>query len=373
MSISLNKDQNKTRSEPGDHGMSDSNRYLKCLPWQAAKYDRLVQQQLAGKLSHSLLIVGQEFLGKQHFALSIAGAMLCEAPTEPDATDTVRSSACGQCTGCLLQLAGTHPDFRFLKPEDSKSIKIEQIRDMISWVSQTAQRAGKKVVIIDPAEQMTHQCANALLKCLEEPPGDSLIMLVSSQSGRLLPTIRSRCQLVEFHPPSRDVAVRWLLAQPDFIKGHGKTAEQDAALLVEIAGGAPLAVLERFDEAFLARRKTIIMSVTDLVTGQKSAQQVSELLVKAGAADSLECLCDIVTDCLKYHSGGDTKYIKNKDLVASVEAISGRFDVQGLFRVDEILKTARRELTGVSNPDPVLLIESVMISLKSMVNRRPIS
>ncbi|MFT4712893.1 MAG: DNA polymerase-3 subunit delta' [Candidatus Azotimanducaceae bacterium] len=340
-----------------------------CLPWQIDEYDRIVRQQVAGKLSHSLLIVGQEFLGKQHFAFSIAAAMLCENRTSES------GFSCCACTGCHLFSAGTHPDFKVLKPEDSKLIKIEQIRTVTGWVNQTTQRGGKKVVIVHPAEQMTHQSANALLKCLEEPAGDSLIMLVTNQPGRLLPTIRSRCQLVEFHIPERSKSLSWLLTQPGFNKRVSDAVSggvvRDAEILLDISGGAPLAVIERFDEAFLERRNTIVNSFADLVTGRKTTQQASEIMSKTGAVDAISCMLDTVADCLKYSFCGDVKYVKNRDMFGKVEEISACFDIEKLFDVSETLRVTRQELMSTSNPDQILLVESVLISLKFLASSRP--
>jgi DNA polymerase-3 subunit delta' len=340
-----------------------------CLPWQVDEYDRIVRQQVMGKLSHSLLIVGQEFLGKQHFAFSIAAAMLCENRASES------GFSCGACTGCHLLSAGTHPDFKVLKPEESKLIKIEQIRNVTSWVNQTTQRGGKKVVIVHPAEQMTHQSANALLKCLEEPAGDSLIMLVTNQPGRLLPTIRSRCQLVEFHIPERSKSLSWLLKQPGFNKRVTDAVPgglvRDAEILLDISGGAPLAVIERFDEAFLDRRNTVVNGFADLVTARKTTQQVSEIMSKTGAGEAISCMLDIVADCVKCLFCGDVNYIKNRDLFGKVEEISGCFDIEKLFDVSETLRIARQELMSTSNPDQILLVESVLISLKFLASSRP--
>ncbi len=353
--MSNRKSKSTTKSQ--DEDQFSSGQVLTCLPWQRNEFERILRQEANGKLSHALLVSGQAFLGKFPFALSIASGILCEG--SDDQSRDIPGAACGECAGCHLVAAGTHPDFRVLKPEDSKLIKIEQIREVIGWIGQAAQRSGKKVVIVHPADQMTHQSANALLKCLEEPAGNSLIMLVTSHPGRLLPTIRSRCQLVEFHIPPKEVAINWLQEQ------QGTDATRDAEILLAIAGGAPLAVVNRFDEAFLERRGVVVISMVDLVCGKKNAQQVSELLSKAGAADAIDCMYDILIDCLKYISSNELKFIRNKDMASVIEEICARYDLDALFELSESLKVARQELTSSSNPDPVLLIESVVISLKS--------
>ena len=358
----MNTKKSKSSFNAQNRGLGSPGQTLSCLPWQYEEYDRIRHQEAGGKLSHALLVSGQAFLGKSHFAHAIVSAMLCEREESMSNDSALGRSACGECAGCHLLAAGTHPDFRSLRPEDSKLIKIEQIRDVIAWVSQTAQRSGKKVVIVNPADQMNHQSANALLKCLEEPAGDSLIMLVTSHPGRLLPTIRSRCQLVDFHIPSRSKALDWL-------QQHGADSGRDNEILLDVAGGAPLAVLERFDDAFLERRKVIILAMTDLISGKKTTQQVSELLSKSGASDAIDCLYDLSIDCLKFLSCSDIQYIRNRDMSRVIEQICGVYGVEAMFKFCETLKVARQELSSSSNPDAVLLLESVVIGLKSLPHR----
>ena len=353
----------KSKAEVKDKDVSVPEQILTCLPWQNEDFDRIVRQKAVWKI------------------------VPCAADNRSGNTlgsytlPLLLPARCSVKISRLARPAGTVRDviwlllvpiriFEFLKPEDSKLIKIEQIRNVIAWVNQTAQRSGKKVVIVHPADQMTHQSANALLKCLEEPAGDSLIMLVTSHPGRLLPTIRSRCQLVEFHIPPKAKATDWLLEQPEYGERSSvqtaSNATQRAELLLDIAGGAPLAVLDRFDEAFLERREIIVKSVEELVSGSKNAQQVSEILSKTGAGDAIECMFDIAIDCLKYLSCGDLKYIRNKDMALYVENISSSFDLEAMFALSESLRIARQELTSASNPDPLLLIETLVISMKSL-------
>ena len=330
-----------------------------CLPWQSEEFNRILRQQANGKLSHALLISGQAFLGKLHFSFSVLCAMLCESTDAISNKGTAGFSVCGDCTGCRLMAAGTHPDFRLLKPVEAKSIKIEQVRDITAWVGQTAQRAGKKVVIVNPADKMTHESANALLKCLEEPAGDSLIMLVTSQPGRLLPTIRSRCQSVNFNIPARDETTDWL-------RQHGADSSRDNEILLDIAGGAPLAVIERFDEAFLEKRKVVVQGVLGIVSSSKTVEQVSGSVAKADIADAIDCLYDISIDCLKYLTCDDPHYVRNKDIIAAIEQLCVVYDLNAMFELCEVLKVARQELSSSSNPDPVLLLESALIALKSL-------
>ena len=171
-------------------------------PWHEKVRQRIVHQYQNEKLAHALLFSGPTHLGKFDFACALSQLFLCSTPG--------MFAHCGECAACHLLAAGTHPDFRLVQPEDSRQIKIEQIRELIGWLSQTAQRGGLKIVIINPAQQMNHQSANALLKCLEEPSANTLIFLVTPRPGSLLPTIRSRCQQYAFPTPENDVSMNWL-------------------------------------------------------------------------------------------------------------------------------------------------------------------
>lgn len=152
-------------------------------PWQDALW-----QQLAGRTqhAHAYLLHGPAGIGKRALAERLMARLLCQQPAGLD--------ACGQCKSCYLLAAGTHPDNYILEPEEAdKAIKVDQVRDLVSFVVQTAQLAGRKVVLVEPTESMNINAANALLKSLEEPSGQTVLLLISHQPSRLLPTVKSRC------------------------------------------------------------------------------------------------------------------------------------------------------------------------------------
>lgn len=105
--------------------------------------------------------------------------LLCQQPQGLD--------ACGGCKACMLLKAGSHPDNFVLEPEEAdKPIKVDQVRELVAFVVQTAQLGGRKVVLIEPVEAMNVNASNALLKSLEEPSGDTVLLLVTHQPSRLL-------------------------------------------------------------------------------------------------------------------------------------------------------------------------------------------
>ena len=178
------------------------------------------------RLPHSLLLVGQKGLGKFELARRFAASLLCESPQ-------MDGLACGKCLACNWFEQGNHPDFRLLQPDalaedveveegkkkPSQQITIDQVRALDDFFNVGTHRGGLRIVIVNPTEAMNRSTANSLLKTLEEPSAGTLFLLVSSEPMRLLPTIRSRCQVVPVPVPSAKNAARILadegLKEPD--------------------------------------------------------------------------------------------------------------------------------------------------------------
>lgn len=203
-------------------------------------WDRL--QARRQRLPHALLITGQRGLGKYLLARQFAAGLLCE-------NVAADGQACGHCLACGWFEQGNHPDFRLLQPEAlaeaeaegeegkkkaSQQITIEQIRALDDFFNIGTHRSGLRVILVHPTEAMNRNTANALLKSLEEPSASTLFLLVSSEPMRLLPTIRSRCQVVPVPMPSTERAAAVLREEGI------KEAENWLAL----AGGAPLLAME---------------------------------------------------------------------------------------------------------------------------------
>ncbi|WP_028873774.1 DNA polymerase III subunit delta' [Tepidiphilus margaritifer] len=217
------------------------------MPWLEPWYRRFVAAMAAERAPQALMLGGPRGVGKEALAQALAARWLCERPLEAG------ESACGQCRSCRLLRAGDHPLAWRLAPEASlgnegRQITLEQIRDLQEGLSLA--EAGRRVVTIVPAEAMNRFTANALLKVLEEPPAGVSFLLVTESPSALLPTVRSRCQVWWIAPPARDAALAWLATQE---------GGPQAAPLLDLAGGAPLAALQwaragwgRWIERFLA-------------------------------------------------------------------------------------------------------------------------
>ncbi|SEK26276.1 DNA polymerase-3 subunit delta' [Roseateles sp. YR242] len=221
------------------------------LPWLAAP----LQQALTQGRSHAMLLQGPAGVGQFDLALLLAQAWLCEGRAAPD------QPGCGQCASCRLLHSRSHPDFQVLLPEalreplgfgamdaegaepkaskakPSREIKIEAVRQVLSFAQVSAARGKAKVVVVYPAEALNTVAANALLKTLEEPAGLLRFVLASAAPQQLLPTIRSRCQPLQMALPARDAALAWLTSQgvetPDVLLAATGGRPQEALLWSE--------------------------------------------------------------------------------------------------------------------------------------------
>ncbi len=220
-------------------------------PWLSELEATLVAAVDRGRFPHAVLIHGAQGSGRRHLVTSLAARLLHLTGAGDPAAAT---------EGDLLR----HPDFLGVNPEpDKQSISVDQIRELIEFLQLTSHQRGAKLVLLYPADAMTLNAANGLLKTLEEPPAGSIIFLVAEVLSRLPPTIISRCQRVRVPVASPEIALPWL-QQID--------TDPDWASILELAGGAPLLALEmhqtgltdRADEfnrdleALIGRREDVI-------------------------------------------------------------------------------------------------------------------
>ncbi len=153
------------------------------------------------KVASSYLFCGEAGVGKKTVAVALAKAVNCLSPRSPGPkfSEYGNVDACNECESCAKIGAGVHPDFLLISPEE-RLIRIDEIRMIDDALSYKPFEGKKKTVIVDDAETMNISAANAFLKTLEEPPEDSVIILVTSKPDMLPATIRSRCSRINFSP-----------------------------------------------------------------------------------------------------------------------------------------------------------------------------
>lgn len=206
------------------------------LPWLRPAQDAVDASLAADRLGHALLVQASPGQGGEWLATWIAARVFCRKPRAP----------CGECIDCRRVIAGEQPDLLTLRPiEESKEIRIDQVRDLAAELALTAHAGGRKVAVLTPAERLNRNAANALLKTLEEPPGPSLLLLVTGEPWRLPVTVQSRCTRLRIRTPDDGEMVAWLQSQ----RPGSSAADWRASLAV--LGPQPLAALA-VDAAALA-------------------------------------------------------------------------------------------------------------------------
>lgn len=241
------------------------------LPWQASQWDAISGARAAGRLHHALLTAGPPGIGKAAFIAALTAWLLCEAPRGEE--------PCGECRGCQQHAAGSHPDCVVLSPDHqnrpvlgpypgqrcqydpprkkpSSIISVEQVRELGERLHVSAHYGGYKLAVLLPADALNLAAANALLKLLEEPPDNTLFLLLSQHLARLPATVRSRCQMLRFSTPS-----------PAQARATLSRTGPDADLALDLAGGAPLRAQDLLAQDIGTVWKTVCTGLGALLGG----------------------------------------------------------------------------------------------------------
>lgn len=265
-------------------------------PWQIESWKML--QSKRERMPHALLIHGPQGIGKLQLAERFTQSLLCES-------GDARGGPCGVCSGCRWFAAGSHPDFRRVEPEalarqsaesdepalarsakPSLEIKVDQVRPLDDFLNLQSHRGGRRVALIHPAEAMNANAANALLKGLEEPPGQAQFILVSHRPARLLATIRSRCVAVAAPMPDAGASLAWLESQ----------GAADAAYWLAFASGSPLRALQHQQAGgTLARRRQSLeawdLDALGLAEDREQLEELAEVLLKHALDQAFAAYC----------------------------------------------------------------------------------
>ncbi|EJN36997.1 DNA polymerase III, delta'' subunit [Pseudomonas sp. GM84] len=313
-------------------------------PWQQALW-----QQLAGRAqhAHAYLLHGPQGIGKRALAERLMARLLCQHPQGLD--------ACGQCKACLLLKAGSHPDNFVLEPEEAdKPIKVDQVRELVSFIVQTAQLGGRKVVLIEPVEAMNINASNALLKSLEEPSGDTVLLLVSHQPSRLLPTIKSRCQQVTCPQPSLAQSQAWLTtALPD-----SDEVERDE--LLTLAAGSPLMAVSLQAQGVREQRALVTEGVKKLLKQQQSPSQLADAWSNVPLLLLFDWFFDWSHLILRYQLSQDEAGLGLADMRKVVQYLAQKSRQAKVLEVQAWILEQRQKVLGKANLNRVLLLEALL-------------
>lgn len=323
------------------------------LAWQQDIWRSLTARLAGGKLPHALLISGEAGLGKTLLATAFARLALCRSP--------VGDKACGRCTSCTQFAAGTHADFSRIELEErdgkageegqlKSAISVEQIRDLIGTLLLSSSRQGsRKVALIEPAELMSISAANSLLKTLEEPPADTLLLLVTAVPGRLPATVRSRCQAVAMAAPANDVALDWL---------NARQRRDDWQTLLGFCGGAPLAALDIAATGIEERRKAFFAALARLRSGEANPVLLA-VHPKDAYPELLKLLWSFVSDLILIQSAGTWAPLVNRDQLPLLQKAAEGINLRSLYAYLDRIQAAIQALDTSANRE---LAFSVLLS-----------
>lgn len=333
-------------------------------PWQNEPWQRWAG--LRSRLPHAILLKGPQGIGKLDFAMNLAQSLLCENPRAD-------SLACEECPSCHWFEQETHPDFRVLRPDalseaeegeeretskkkPSRQISVDQVRSLADFANLSAHQGGHRVVLIHPAEAMNTNAANALLKTLEEPAGNMLIVLISHKPQQLLPTILSRCLALAMPMPAPEESGAWLkhqgIANPATLLAQAGFAPLTAAQLAAEESGTE--GYERFLQEIRQPARFDPLSLAEQIQKIEPAQVVHWLQQWC-----YDLSCAKLTGKVRYHP----------ELLDNIGNMAKNISALDLANYQKELLVARREALHPLNPR--LQFESLLLSYRQMMLGTP--
>lgn len=305
---------------------------------------RLLSMFRNNAIPHALLFTGIDGIGKRTVAQTFAMTLNCLESGRRTSTDNHHQAStypCSACRSCHKILSGVHPDIHHISPSGSL-IKIAQIRELCSKLLVKPYEAETRLIIIDDAHTMNPESANALLKSLEEPPGNTLFILITNQASDLLPTILSRCQQISFNPVSKQ-GIETFLTRRGLDPAH-------AGILASMADGSigkALSLSEKTKQSggLFAFRLWIAEEIGSFKDGSLTscllfAEKLSSK--KDYALNALDFMLSLMRDLAIYKFSPDK--ILNRDLEHSIARLSHRFSVPSILSMNAHIQQAYKNI-----------------------------
>jgi DNA polymerase III subunit delta' len=309
------------------------------LAWHDDAWSRVVEARQADRLPHALLLAGPSGVGKSQFAERLARALVCTAPGDD-------GDGCGRCHGCHLAASGSHPDHVRVAPDaPGKAIRIDTIRRLSAGSVLAADAGSHRVVIINPADAMNIPAQNALLKTLEEPVSRTLLLLVTARPGRLLATIRSRCQRLSFRAPE-PAQVR------DWLRGEGVTGDIDA--LLAVTSGAPLDIGRAREEGWVEAGRDLAEDLLALRQRQVNPLAVLQKWETRPLPVTIDALKRCLADLVRLGLGLDDGRLYHPASRSLLRSLAEGINLRDVFLLHDDVVEAERGLQSNLNPQMVL-------------------
>ena len=326
---------------------------LEIYPWQEKQKQRLLEMQKKQRFPHALLLSGPDGIGLTQFAQVYAMQLLCLNK----GLDT--DNACGTCQSCQLFLAGSHPDLLIIEPEEEgRQLKVDQVRELIEYVTLKSFSGDHKIAIIKQADAMNRATANALLKTLEEPPSQSMLFLLSHRSSKLPITIRSRCQKIEFEAAFDEKTVNWLEQQ-------SIDNELSSEQLLRLASGGPLKVLKMLEEEQIQHRETLLQDLKSLTLNESDPVQIATNWQAIGSENVFVILLRLIQDLILVKLQKESANLVNLDLKEDLQDLVNSLDLIKLIRNYDFVLFKYQQSTTVMNYNVLSLFEEIVVNWNS--------
>ena len=288
-----------------------------------------------GRVKNSYLFSGPEGVGRALAAKAFLAHLLCKQP--------LSSGACGECSSCKRDLIDNHPDVMWISPEKNRKIKIGQIRKAKEALNLKPFESNINACVIEEAHMMTVEASNALLKVLEELPGESLIILISSKRDLLLPTVLSRCSEIRFEGLPIDVT-------SEIVQKNADIDSKDAYLLSFFSEGSPGRALEMINEGLLERKETI-QGLLKTVAGEENFSCLNwDSESKDVLFEDIELLIMFFRDVAISNLGADRLVLDKSLLGLEMFSFFKGYDIDKISGIVEKLIQLKQALAGNVNP-----------------------
>jgi DNA polymerase-3 subunit delta' len=307
-----------------------------------------------GSLPPSLIFAGPDGVGKRLAAIALAQFVNCLTRKNGDL------DSCGACAACTRIARGLHADVLVIEPGETGSIKVDQVRDAIDRAAYRPFEGRRRVVIVDEADAMLPEAQNALLKTLEEPPGASTFVLVTSRPDMLLPTVRSRCQRLRFgRLPAQEIA-DVLMRSHEYspAEAHAAASAADGSIGLALEGG-----LDTFAEA----RDVAAEVLQGVAAARDPRRRLESAKALAGAGDRdelrrrLRALASMLRDLGALGAHADEQHLANADLLEPLRRLSAAYDRE---RVTQAFAAVDRALEAIDrNASPKIVADWVAFQL----------
>jgi DNA polymerase III subunit delta' len=311
------------------------------LPWLEDAQQRMRLAMRNGRLPHSLLLLSVPGLGAEQLATWMTALVLCESPGE---------RPCGVCVSCRLLQSDSHPDVHGVRlEEDAQQIKVDQVRGLIESLALKSYRGGYKVGVIEGAETLNANGANAFLKTLEEPTADTMLIMIARPTHRLPATIASRCLRLVLRPPSKAVATTWLQKQSPDVKAW------DAALA--LAGSAPLLALQLDAAGLAVLDADMQQSLAELAAGSVDITLLADRWLRSNPGVRITWLENWITQRVQASLGTATSHQTAEPVRLPAALLKPK--IRALFELlDAARETRRLASTGMNQQ---LAIEALLV------------